>query len=119
MNTKEYLEQSERSNSNIFKMSGNEQLLHAAMGMVTESGEFIDALKKAIFYGKEIDKVNLREELGDILWYMALAMRELDTDFETEMQRNIEKLKQRYPDSFSLEKSEKRDIEKERKILEK
>ena len=93
-------------------------LLHAGMGMATESSEFLDALKKTIFYGRELDKVNLAEELGDTLWYVALAMNALGTDFEEQMQINIDKLKLRYPDKFSNEDAEVRDLVSERKLLE-
>lgn len=93
-------------------------LLHAAIGMQTESAEFSDMLKKHIFYGKPIDRVNLAEELGDQLWYVAMALRALGTDFETVMERNIAKLKARYPQKFTEELAENRDLETERAILE-
>ena len=44
---------------------------HMAMGVVGEFGEIIDAIKKSEIYGKELDKVNLTEEVGDALWYVA------------------------------------------------
>jgi len=93
-------------------------LLHASMGLVTEAGEFQDALKKHVFYGKPLDKVNLKEEIGDLLWYCAIALEALDTDFQAVMQTNIDKLKARYPEKFTEEKAENRDLDKERKILE-
>jgi len=93
-------------------------LLHAAIGMQTESAEFSDMLKKHLFYGKPLDTVNLMEEIGDQIWYIAMALRSLDTDFETVMERNIAKLKARYPDKFTEELAENRDLEKERSILE-
>ncbi len=116
---KNYIKKAIRTESTETFFSGKERLLHAGIGLATETGEFLDALKKSVFYGKELDKVNLKEELGDMLWYMAIAMDELDTDFETEMNRNIEKLTARYPEKFTKEKAEIRDLEKEREILEK
>lgn len=94
------------------------RLLHAGMGLVTEAGEFLDALKKCYFYGKEVDLVNLREELGDILWYMAIAMDALGTTFEEEMDRVIRKLRRRYPSGFSDLDALDRDLDAERKELE-
>lgn len=44
---------------------------HMAMGVVGEFGEIIDAIKKSEIYGKDLDKVNLAEEVGDALWYVA------------------------------------------------
>ena len=94
-------------------------LLHAAMGLTTESGEFMDAIKKHLFYGKPLDKVNLKEEIGDVLWYCALALHSLDSSFEEVMATNIAKLKARYPDKFEESQALNRDLDKERSILEK
>jgi len=96
-----------------------ERLVHACFGMQTETAEFTDACKKALFYGKDLDVVNLKEELGDLMWYMAIAMDELGTDFETEADRVIRKLKVRYPEKFDSDKAENRDLIEERKELEK
>ena len=94
------------------------RLVHACFGMQTETAEFTDAVKKSLFYGKPLDTINLKEELGDALWYIAIAMDELDTDFEAEMLRVIKKLSTRYPDKFSDILAENRDLASERKILE-
>jgi NTP pyrophosphatase (non-canonical NTP hydrolase) len=94
------------------------RLIHASMGLVTEAAEFQDALKKSLFYGKPLDKTNLKEEIGDILWYLAIAMDELETDFDVEQDRVIRKLKARYPSKFENELAENRDLATERKILE-
>lgn len=103
----------------VAKLKNRIDLLHAAIGMQTEAAEFSDMLKKNFFYGKALDVVNLREELGDQLWYIAMALRALDTTFEEVMERNIAKLKARYPDKFTEELAENRDLKKEREILEK
>ena len=42
----------------------NEDLLHGAMGLCTESGEIMDALKRHIFYGSPLDILNIKEEIG-------------------------------------------------------
>lgn len=96
----------------------NIRLLHAGMGMVTEAGEFIDMMKKHLFYGKPLDLVNLSEEIGDEMWYIALAVDILQTTLNDVMAVNIAKLKARYPDKFTEFHAENRDLETERKILE-
>ncbi len=50
---------------------------HAIMGLCTESAELLDVLKKNHAYGKPIDFVNFREEIGDALWYVPLICRGL------------------------------------------
>lgn len=96
----------------------NVQLLHAAMGIVTEAGEVLDQLKKSFFYGREIDEVNLKEELGDLFWYMAVMANSLNISFEEAMRINTEKLRARYSEKFSEEAALTRNLEAERKILE-
>jgi NTP pyrophosphatase (non-canonical NTP hydrolase) len=94
------------------------RLLHAAMGMTTESGEFVDALKKYVFYGRPLDGVNIMEEAGDLLWYVAVALDELGLSFELVMERNIEKLRKRYAAKFSEQEAHQRNLEQERAVLE-
>jgi len=94
------------------------RLLHAAMGLCTESGEFMDMMKKHILYGKLLDDVNLKEELGDLEWYVALAIDELKTSFGIIFETNIAKLRARYPNKFTEHDAIVRDLDKERKILE-
>lgn len=125
MNNNKYLQESARTVASDYpsiemRMKGDKMvdLLHAGIGLATESGEFLDALKKTIYYGKVLDEVNLAEELGDLLWYIALALRALDTDFDEQMQINIDKLKARFPDKFTEYRAENRNLEAERKILE-
>lgn len=90
--------------------------------MVTESAELVDQLKKHVFYGKPLDVVNLAEEGGDLFWYMALLCDELETKYDIPAQeifnKNIAKLKARYPEKFTGEQAINRDVEAERVILE-
>lgn len=94
------------------------RLLHAAMGATTEAAEFLDMLKKHIFYGKKLDLVNAGEEIGDQMWYIGLTVDILQTTLNEVMTVNIAKLKARYPEKFCEEKAENRDLETERAILE-
>ncbi|MAF78178.1 MAG: hypothetical protein CME63_03015 [Halobacteriovoraceae bacterium] len=125
MNSKEYIQDAIRTESTDFKSmnrrleeDGTKRLLHAGIGLSTEAGEFLDALKKHIFYGKELDRVNLKEEMGDLFWYLAIACDELNVEFEPLMETNIAKLKARYGDKFSEKRAEHRDLDTERNILE-
>jgi NTP pyrophosphatase (non-canonical NTP hydrolase) len=118
MTNEEYIKSVLRSESpNFYDIS--ERLLHAALGIQTESGEFSDIIKKSLFYGRTYDRPNAKEELGDLLWYIAFAIDELGTTFEEVMELNIAKLKLRYPEQFTEEHAENRNLEEERNILEK
>ena len=99
-------------------MNIDPDLFHAILGIATETAELIESLQTSFVTG-EIDKVNLVEELGDLLWYQSIAMKSLGTTFEEVAKVNIEKLKSRYPDKFTSEKAANRDTDAERSVLEK
>lgn len=92
--------------------------LHMVTGMVTESAEIADAYKKHFAYGKELDLVNIKEELGDIMWYIACMCELHGWDLRDIMATNIAKLKARYPNKFTSENALNRDLKVERNILE-
>ncbi len=95
----------------------NPNITHAVYGIMTEASELAESLRLAKSSGS-FDKVNLKEEAGDIMWYLAMLFRELDTSFEEVAEVNLSKLKARYPDKFTSEKAARRDLKTERKILE-
>lgn len=70
------------------------------MGLAGEGGEVCDYLKKVLLHGKELDRDKLREELGDVLWYLQLAANVFDMPLDEIARANIEKLCARYPDQY-------------------
>ena len=80
-------------------------LINGVMGLCGESGEAIDIVKKWLAQGHELDREKLAKELGDIAWYLAETAAAIDMPLEDIFQANIEKLKRRYPEGFSAEKS--------------
>jgi len=94
------------------------RILHATMGVATEAGELLDAVKKHYFYGKPLDEVNLIEEMGDIFWYLGVLADVLGTTFEEVQRLNILKLQKRYGDKFNKNGALHRDLDAERKVLE-
>jgi NTP pyrophosphatase (non-canonical NTP hydrolase) len=79
-----------------------------ALGLCGESGEFADHIKKGLHHGHKIDRDYLTKELGDVLWYVAVAADKLGIALEAVANQNIEKLEKRYPDGFDEEKSRNR-----------
>lgn len=125
MNSNEYIENAKKTESVNFETiskrlqdKGMIRILHSALGVSTEAGELLDAVKKHVYYGKDLDKVNLFEEVGDLFWYLAILADELGFNFEEAMKKNNEKLEARYGKSFSSEKAVSRNLDKERNILE-
>lgn len=86
-------------------LTKKEVLINSVMGLNGEAGEAIDLVKKHLFHGHELKKDELIKELGDVAWYLAEAAYALDIDLETILVKNIEKLKKRYPEGFSVEDS--------------
>jgi NTP pyrophosphatase (non-canonical NTP hydrolase) len=94
------------------------RLVHAVLGLQTEAGELADPVKKHIYYGRPLDPVNLREEIGDCLWYLAIACDALGTTIAAEQARNLAKLRTRFPHVFTAEAAQVRDLDREREVLE-
>jgi NTP pyrophosphatase (non-canonical NTP hydrolase) len=120
MDFKEYQTQSKRTcpelNDNLRVGLADE--LHMVIGISTEANELLDAYKKHFAYGKELDVVNVEEEIADIIWYISNLCRLKNIDFERALQRNIDKLKARFPEKFTQENALNRNLDIERKILE-
>ena len=87
------------------KLNNKDVLINGVMGLCGESGEVIDIVKKQLAQGHDLDKEKLINELGDVAWYLAETAYALGVDLETILSLNIEKLKKRYPEGFSSEKS--------------
>jgi NTP pyrophosphatase (non-canonical NTP hydrolase) len=98
------------------------EVLHALLGLANEVGEATTPVKAHIFYGKKIDWINLGEEIGDMMWYIAMLSRVIQKKtgltLEDWMLRNIDKLKARFPDKFKELAAVNRDLDVERKALE-
>lgn len=86
-------------------------LINGVMGLCGESGEAIDIVKRHLAQGHELDRDHLIKELGDVAWYLAETAFALDVSLEEVCQRNIDKLKARYPEGFSAERSIHRSAE--------
>ena len=76
-----------------------------ALGLTGESGEVSDIVKKILGHGHELDVEVITKELGDVLWYIAVMASALGVSLEDIAQGNIDKLKARYPNGFSTERS--------------
>jgi len=80
-------------------------VLNGVLGLAGECGECCDIVKKNRFQGHELDKEHLKDELGDVLWYIAETCSGLGITLEECAQYNLDKLHARYPGGFSKDKS--------------
>lgn len=86
-------------------------LVNAALGLSGETGEVADQIKKWKNQGHSLDEDKLIEELGDVMWYIALAADSLGYTLSEIASRNIRKLRIRYPYGFDPNKSINREGE--------
>ena len=88
------------------------RLMTSAIGMLAESGEFAEIMKKILFQSKvmnEDNRFHMKRELGDVLWYWIQGCIALGYEPEEVMKENIKKLESRYPNGFEIARSEKRE----------
>lgn len=105
MTLNEYQREAMRTASGMCAKCNDNLLLNGAMGLNGEAGEVIDILKKYIFQGHDLDKEHIAKELGDCLWYIAIAAKGAGYTLDEIAEMNKAKLRSRYPDGFETEKS--------------
>ena len=87
------------------------RLLTAALGLGSETGEFVEIVKKMFLQGKPPSEDNIfhmKRELGDIMWYWVTACAALELDPYEVISENQEKLAARYGEKFEVDRSEVR-----------
>jgi len=85
------------------------RLLTAALGLGSETGEFVEIVKKMVLQGKPPSEDNIfhmKRELGDIMWYWATACSSLGLDPYEVIHENQVKLEARYGEKFEVQRSE-------------
>ena len=85
------------------------RLATAALGLTGEAGEVADLVKKHLEQGHALDVVRVAADLGDVLWYVATLADAIEVDLSEVAAHNVAKLKARYPEGFSEERSRERD----------
>lgn len=103
------------------EISGISELaIHGIIGAATECGELLEALSLALHDDDTLglDAVNIKEETGDVFWYLAILAKSQGFTFEECQETNIAKLRKRYPDKFTEYDALNRNLDVERKVLE-
>ena len=85
--------------------SDKDRLGELGMGLSGEVGELVNIIKKKIYHHHNVDIKDIKEEMGDILWYLSNIANEYNIGLDEVMGGNIEKLKKRYPDGYTQEDS--------------
>lgn len=116
MNLKTYAKYAKTTMANTTSVFND--CIHMILGITTETGELADIFKKNLAYKKDIDYINVEEEIGDLMWYIINLCTVLGFDLEKILDKNIAKLKTRYPNKFEADKALNRNLTSERSILE-
>ena len=103
----EYQQKAMRTASEKSKM---DLLENGVMGLCGEAGECSDVVKKYLYQGHTLDKLKLKDELGDETWYVAITCQALGITLDDVMEHNVKKLLLRYPDGFEAERSIHREV---------
>lgn len=85
-------------------------ILNGCLGLSGEVGEFNDMVKKWFFHEKPLDDEHAQKEIGDVMWYIAMICHSFGWDMNIIMQKNIDKLKARYPEGFDVNLSAHRKV---------
>lgn len=85
------------------------ELVILSLGLAGEAGEVADYVKKVVGHGHEMDKTKLALEISDCLWYCSALAGWLGLSLSELAAANLDKLRARYGDEFSKEKSENRE----------
>ena len=86
-------------------LSHEEQVKNMLMGIQGETGEVADMFKKYFYQGHPLDYAEVKEEIGDIFFYLFNLCTSLGFKVSDVLRENNEKLLKRYPDGFDKDKS--------------
>lgn len=78
---------------------------NAVLGLVGEAGEIADYIKKVKFQGHEYSAERVRDELGDLLFYLANMAHLCGFSLQEVAEYNDTKLWERYPNGFEEQMS--------------
>lgn len=100
-------------------LEGKDNINHMLFGLMTEVGELVDTHKRALAYKTELDMLNIEEEMGDILWYLAGLATFYKLSLNNVASKNIAKLRTRFPEKFEEVLAVNRNTDEERKTFNK
>jgi NTP pyrophosphatase (non-canonical NTP hydrolase) len=84
-------------------LSDRDRLLDAAAGLSEEAAEVLGLVRKRSFQQRPVDEARLTEELGDVLWCLAVTAHELGIPLSRVASANQAKLARRHPEGFRAE----------------
>lgn len=87
------------------EVAEGEMAKHALLGLSGEVGEIADHFKKHLYMGHDLDHAKVILELGDVLWYLSLLARAVNSSLADVARTNMHKLRAWYPGGFTTKAS--------------
>jgi NTP pyrophosphatase (non-canonical NTP hydrolase) len=82
-------------------LNDRDRLLDASAGLAEEAAELLGLVRKRVFQGRVVEEARLIEELGDVLWCLAVTASALGIPLSRVARENEAKLRHRHPDGFA------------------
>ncbi|MEO7083199.1 MAG: nucleoside triphosphate pyrophosphohydrolase family protein [Gemmatimonadaceae bacterium] len=82
-------------------LDARDRLLDATAGLTEEAAELLGLIRKRVFQSRDVDPARLTEELGDVLWCLAVTADALGLKLSDVARANQTKLAERHPNGFS------------------
>jgi len=82
-------------------LDDRDRILDAAAGLAEESAEVLGLVRKRTFQARDVSRERLVEELGDVLWCLAITADSLGVSLNEIAKANVEKLERRHPSGFA------------------
>ena len=92
-------------------------ILHAVLGLITESAELAELVLTSMLSGEPVDRQKMIDELGDVRWYYSILLSAIGSNDDEVTDKNIAKLRTRFPNKFSLYAATTRDTEAENQAM--
>jgi len=78
------------------------EILTWGLGIAGEAGDVASCIKKTFAHDND-QREGIKENIGDALWYAAMICNFFEWDMQKILDENIEKLKKRFPNGFTIE----------------
>jgi len=80
------------------------------LGVSGEAGDIASCIKKYYAHQNKEVKDGIKENIGDMLWYTAMVCNHFNWSLDEILTANYQKLKNRYPEGFSIKKARRKMI---------
>lgn len=96
-------------------LDDRDRLLDASAGLAEEAAEVLGLVRKRVFQEREVDAARMVEELGDVLWCLAVTAHSLGISLSAVAEANQDKLARRHPAGFDTATTAKDESAEERR----